>query len=160
MVGNIYSYRLFKILTLLKVAFFEKSEATIKCQSGTYPRIFLENLHAHSQRKRMMSKKLSWWVIGERFIIYHALSKICHFDLFTFMTWGDYKCNKYIQQYVQMWGRGSPRKFAPTPFLLLFCSDHYDLWLIGLFHCFRALQNIFSHLLLLDLKLIRLGTYI
>ena len=41
-------------------------------------------------------------IIGERFIIYYALCKICHFNLFTFMTWGYYKCNKYIQQYVQM----------------------------------------------------------
>ena len=45
---QIYSYRLLKILTLLKVVFFEKSEATIKCQSGTYPRTFSENLHAQS----------------------------------------------------------------------------------------------------------------
>ena len=108
----------------------------------------------------MISKKLSQGVIGERFIIYHALSKICHFDLFTFMTWGDYKCNKYIQQYVQMQGRGSPRKFAPTPFMFLFCSDPHDLWLVGLSYYLRALQNIFSHPLLLDFKVIQFGTYI
>ena len=44
--------------------------------------------------------------------------------------------------------------------MFLFCSDPYDLWLIGLSHCFRALQNIFSHPLLLDFKIIQFGTYI
>ena len=108
----------------------------------------------------MISKKLSQGIIGERFIIYHASSKICHFDLFTFTTWGDYRWNTYIQQYVQTQGRGSPRKFAPTPFMFLFCSDPHDLWLVGLSCHLRALQNIFSHLLLLDFKVIQFGTHI
>ena len=51
-------------------------------------------------------------------------------------------------------------EICSNPILLLFCSDHYDLWLIGLFQCFRALQNIFSHPLLLDFKVIQFGTYI
>ena len=44
--------------------------------------------------------------------------------------------------------------------MFLFCSDPHDLWLVGLSYYLRALQNIFSHPLLLDFKIIQFGTYI